>query len=64
MVATMEAVLPVQPTGPRLTLLTEQEMTGTEGGGLWAGVGVILGAGLLACVLGAGVGVALYCMSN
>jgi hypothetical protein len=41
-------------------LLSERELTEIEGGGLWAAVGLISGAGLLACVIGVGVGVGLY----
>ena len=41
-------------------LLSERELTEIEGGNLWAGVALITGAGLLACVIGVGVGVGLY----
>lgn len=43
-----------------IELLSERDLTEIEGGSLWAGVGMVLGGGLLACVIGVGVGVGLY----
>ena len=43
-------------------LLSEQELNEIEGGTLWIGIGMVIGAGALACVIGVGIGVGLYYM--
>lgn len=59
--ATQEAVLAFPATGRvGVELLSERELTEIEGGNLWPAVGLLTGAGLLACVIGAAIGVGLY----
>jgi hypothetical protein len=48
----------------RVRPLDDDEMALIVGGAIWAAVGVLLGAGALACVIGVAVGVALYVVLN